>query len=207
MAAVVLACLVWIPIVILVRPAQPDVVKLMVTDRYGQEWEGTGCFVRDNLLLTAGHVVGNAQIIKAQWPDGTIRLAYNWYEESEADLGIVVIRTPQREREAKFDEAKIGEDVWAIGNPFAVFPVMTKGIVSAINMPDDYAHQKNMIISDVAINFGNSGCPLLDKDDNIVGICSWGYSYSQGMSYFTRGEVCELTLKKYNAIKALEKID
>lgn len=186
---------------------QPTVVKLIVTDEYGQVWEGTGCFVRDNLLLTAGHIVENAQVIKAQWPDGTIRLAYNWYEETEADLGIITIRTPQKERKAKFDDAKVGEEVWAIGNPFAVFPVMTKGIVSAVNMPDDYTHQKDMIITDAAINPGNSGCPLFNKFDRILGICSWGYNYSQGMSYFVRAEICELTLRKYNSIKALEEAE
>lgn len=186
---------------------QPTVVKLIVTDRYDQRRKGTGVFIRDNLILTAGHVVDNAKVIKVQWSDGTIRLAYNWYEETEADLGIIKIRTPQKERKAKFDDAKVGEEVWAIGNPFAVFPVMSKGIVSAINMSDDYAGQKNMIITDAAINPGNSGCPLFNKSDEILGICSWDYIYAQGMSYFTRAEVCKLTLEKYDAIQRLKEVE
>jgi len=187
--------------------AKPDVVKLMVTDRYDQKWQGTGVFIRDNLILTAGHVVGNAKVIKVQWPDGTIRLAYDWYEETEADLGLITIRTPQKERKAKFDAAKVGEDAWALGNSLGAGWFLTKGIISAINVPDSYAGQKNMIVTDAGANPGNSGCPLFDKYNNILGICSWHYPYAEGMNYFVDSDICELTLNKYDAIVALWEIE
>ena len=61
-----------------------------------------------------------------------------------------------------------------------------------------------MVITDSAINGGNSGCPLFDIHGNILGICSWGYTNSQGMNYFVKASVIKLSLKKYKAIKALE---
>lgn len=195
-------------------PQQLTVVKIKVegknidfwTGDY-EQWQGSGVFVADDLILTAGHIVEDANEILIIWPDDKKHLAVSWYQESEADLGLIYIRTLEIESVAKFDDAIIGEEVWALGNPYAVFPVLTKGIISAIDILDDFAYQKNMIITDTAIEPGNSGCPLFDKDNNILGICSWGYTYAQGMSYFTRAEVCELTLNKYRAIQELQETE
>ncbi len=186
---------------------QPTVVKVMAEGEYWGSWQGTGVFIADDLIMTAGHVVNDANSITIVWSDGTQSDANSWYYESDADLGIVRVSTPEKEREAKFDDAIVGEDVWSFGNPFGVFPVLTKGIVSAIGMFDDYSHQKDMIITDCAINPGNSGGPLFDGDNNILGICSWQYTYAQGMSYFVRAEVCELVINKYYTIKALKDVD
>ena len=106
-----------------------------------------------------------------------------------------------------FDNAKLGEVVWAYGNPLGVFPVLTKGIISATNAPDNHGDTKNMIITDVAANGGNSGCPIFDKWGNILGICSWHYPGQEGMNYFVRAEVIELSLQKYDAIRALERVE
>lgn len=181
----------------------PIVVKIQVEDPYGDRWQGSGVFVADNLILTAGHVVCDANSIWITWSNGKKHKAINWYEESEADLGIIYIKTPEKESRIKFDNAVMGESVWALGNPHGIFPVLSKGIVSAINMTDHYDGQKDMVITDCAINAGNSGCPLFDRSGNILGICSWGFTHSQGMSYFVRAKICELTLNKYYAIEAL----
>lgn len=194
---------------------QPTVVKIEVQggyvdewqDEYKSDWEGCGVFIADDLIMTAGHMVEDADEIWITWPNGKRHKAVSWYKETEADLGVVYIRTPEVELTAKFDNAKVGETVWALGSPFGVFPVLTKGIVSAIDMPDDFMFQKNMIITDCAINPGNSGCPLFNKDNNILGICSWGYNYSQGMSYFVRAEVCQLVIGKCYIMKTLEETE
>ena len=169
-------------------------------------WQGSGVFIDDNLILTAGHIVdgiGEATVITV---DGKVYEAKSWYLETEADIGFIEVDTNDVEHRLFFGDAKLGETVYAYGNPLGVFPVLTKGIVSAIDMFDDYGFTKNMIITDAAINPGNSGCPLFDKYGTILGICSWGYTNSQGMSYFVRAEVIKLSLKKYKAIRALEEV-
>jgi len=168
--------------------------------------EGSGVFIRDNLILTAGHIVDGIGSAKIFTIDGKEYEAKSWYLETEADIGFIEVDTNDVESRLFFDDAKLGEGVWAYGNPFGVFPILTKGIISAINAHDGFMNTKNMVITDTAINGGNSGCPLFDKWGNILGICSWGYNYSQGMSYFVRAEVIELSLEKYDAIKALEEI-
>lgn len=174
---------------------------------YYSGWQGSGVFIRDNLILTAGHIVdviSDANIITV---DGKEYKAKSWYLETEADIGFIEVDTNDVENTLSFDNAKLGEDVWAYGNPLGVFPVLTKGIVSAVLAPDDFMNTKDMVITDTAINGGNSGSALFDKEGNILGVCSWGYRGAQGMSYFVRSEVIELSLRKYDAIKALEVIE
>lgn len=184
-----------------------NVVKIKVIGEYDNTWEGTGVFIKDDLILTAGHIVDRASEVYIVCSDETEYDANDWYLETEADLGLIEVKTPCIEKEMKFDSAALGETVWACGNPFGVFPVLTKGIVSAVNMPDEYMGTKKMTITDCAVNPGNSGCPLMDEDGNILGICSWGYDFSQGMSYFVRAQICELMLDKYFAIRRLEEIE
>uniref|UniRef100_A0A6M3J8U9 Putative trypsin-like peptidase domain containing protein n=1 Tax=viral metagenome TaxID=1070528 RepID=A0A6M3J8U9_9ZZZZ len=167
-------------------------------------WQGSGIFIRDNLILTAGHIVDGIKEATVFTIDNKEYKAKSWYLETEADIGFIEVDTNDVETTLSFDDAKLGETVWTYGNPFGVFPLLTKGIISAVESPDDFMKTKDMIITDAAINAGNSGCPLFDERGNILGICSWGYRYSQGMSYFVRSEIIELSLWKYFAIKAIQ---
>ena len=176
-------------------------------DEYNSGWQGSGVFIRDNLILTAGHIVDGISDANIITIDGKEYKAKSWYMETEVDIGFIEVDSNDVEITLSFDDAKLGEEVWAYGNPFGTFPVLTKGIVSSIGAPDSFMNTKIMVITDTAINGGNSGCPIFDKQGNILGICSWGYRYSQGMSYFIRSEVIELSLKKYDAIMALERIE
>ena len=170
-------------------------------------WQGSGVFIRDNLILTAGHIVDGISDANVFTVDGKEYKAKGWYLETEADIGFIEVDTNDVECTLFFDDAKFGETVWAFGNPLGVFPVLAKGIISATNATDSYNDTKNMIIIDAAVNGGNSGCPIFDKWGNILGICSWHYPGQEGMNYFVRAEVIKLSLDKYNAIRALEKIE
>lgn len=176
-------------------------------DEYYSGWQGSGVFIRDNLILTAGHIVDGISDANVFTIDGKEYKAKGWYLETEADIGFIEVDTNDVESTLFFDDAKLGEEIWVFGNPLGVFPVLTKGIISAINAPDSYDNTKNMIITDAAVNGGNSGCPIFDRRGNILGICSWHYPGQEGMNYFVRAEVIELSLQKYDAIRALEKIE
>jgi len=177
-------------------------VKVEVKSEEG-EWEGSGVFVRDDLILTAGHIVDGAASIVITIPDGNQYNAVSWYKEDVADLGFIEVKTPRKEMAATFRKAKVGEPVWVIGNSLGVYPVVNRGVVSAVGVPNANSNQKKMIIINVTANPGNSGGPAYSEFGTILGICSWKYSCSQGMPYFERAEVCRLSLEKYLAIKAL----
>ena len=171
--------------------------------------QATGVFIRDDLILTAGHLVDDISDANVFTVDGKEYKAKGWYLETKADIGFIEVDTNDIESTLGFDDAKLGETVWVYGNPYGVFPVLTKGIVSAIGVYDSHSDTKNMIIIDAAANAGNSGSPVFDKYGNILGIFSWHYTYlaTEGMNYFIRAEVIEAILEKYDAIKYLEELE
>ncbi len=173
------------------------------------EWQGSGVFIRDNLILTASHIVDEISDANVFTFGGKEYKAKSWYLETEADIGFIEVDTNDIENTLRFQDAKLGETVWACGNPFGVFPVLTKGIVSAINMVDSFKNTKVMLISDIAINDGNSGSPLINERGAIVGIFVWHYTFlaTEGMNYFVRAEIIEAVLEKYDAIKYLEGLE
>ena len=79
------------------------------------------------------------------------------------------------------DAVRVGDTVYAIGNPFGYTRTLTSGIVSAVQrritapnaLPID-----NAIQTDAAINHGNSGGPLLDSNGRVIGVTSQIYSDS-----------------------------
>ena len=84
------------------------------------------------------------------------------------------------------DAVRVGDPVYAIGNPFGLARTLTTGVVSAVqrqifapnNVPVEHAIQ-----TDAAINHGNSGGPLIDADGRVIGVTSQiqtGSTTSQG---------------------------
>lgn len=171
--------------------------------------QGSGVFIRDNLILTAGHIVNSISDANIITIDSKKYKAKSWYLETEADIGFIEVDSNDVEDTLSFDNAKLGETIWIYGNPYGVFPVLTKGIVSAVNVPDSLGKTKNMLITDCPTNDGNSGSPVFDRSGNILGVFVWHYILpaTEGMNYSVKAEVIELVLQKYDAIQALERIE
>jgi len=211
---IILCCAIWVDYckpLPLKNVVQIKVVSTEIDWYTGEfaKWQGSGVFIKDDLILTAGHIVDGISDANIITIDGKKYKAKSWYLETEADIGFIEVDTNDVESTLSFDDAKLGETVWVYGNPYGVFPVLAKGIISAVDMSDNYMKTKNMLITDCPINGGNSGCPLFDKYGNILGICSWHYIYpaTEGMNYFVRAEVIEAILEKYDAIKYLEGLE
>lgn len=187
------------------------------SDEYrSNEWQGSGIFISDNLILTAGHIVKNAEVIDVILPNGDCFKARNWYleDESQTDLGFIDVNTPQKEKIVQLVDVKVGEAVWALGNPFGFYPSLTKGIISRLNLKglednalqDNYFGSKGLILTDCPLNPGNSGCPLFNNR-GIVGICVGGFPGANNVSFCIPAKVCLLSLNKCYATKALEVYD
>ncbi len=73
-------------------------------------------------------------------------------------------------------KVKIGEPVAAIGNPFDLEETITTGIVSQVNRQAEIEYNaqtrwvSNLIQFDAAVNYGNSGCPLLNSAGEVIGL-------------------------------------
>ena len=144
---------------------------------------GSGVVVRsDGYILTNHHVVAGGDDIVVAFHDGGQALATLVGTDPITDLAVLKAdgRYPAIERAAS-REARVGDVVLAIGNPFGIGQAVSQGIVSAKDrygssgMPYD-----DLIQTDAAINPGNSGGALVDSSGRLLGINTLIYSQSGG---------------------------
>ncbi|ACB35212.1 2-alkenal reductase [Leptothrix cholodnii SP-6] len=141
---------------------------------------GSG-FVWDN----AGHVVTNFHVVKGarrvfvQLDAGKPIEAEPVGGAPEYDLAVIRLkRVPANLRPVPLGSSRdlrIGQTVYAIGNPFGLQRTLTKGLVSALDreLPTaNFREVVGVIQTDAAINPGNSGGPLLDSAGRLIGVNS-----------------------------------
>lgn len=145
---------------------------------------GSGVIVSaEGYIVTNNHVVEGADAIEVGLADGRKAAAKVVGTDPETDLA--VIRIKERNLPVMVlgqpDEARVGDVVLAIGNPFGVGQTVTMGIISAVGRNNLHInHFENFIQTDAAINFGNSGGALVDTHGNLLGINSAIYSQTGG---------------------------
>jgi len=145
---------------------------------------GSGVIVStDGFILTNNHVVATADEIEVALVDGRKARAKVVGTDPETDLAIIKIDLPNLPAITlgHMEQAKVGDVVLAIGNPFGVGQTVTMGIVSALGRTQLGINTfENFIQTDAAINPGNSGGALVDTNGNLLGINSAIYSRTGG---------------------------
>ncbi len=161
----------------------PSLVRVQVSvSRPGGKTEmalGTGVVVDDRgTILTSLHVVGDAAEIQVVFADGTESDARVILKQPENDLAVLrpsVI--PDDLLPATLGSAaalRIGDEVVAVGNPFGMSNSLSSGVVSGLGR--SFKSEKtgaaltDLIQFDAAVNPGNSGGPLLNRNGEVVGI-------------------------------------
>jgi len=142
---------------------------------------GSGFFIsEDGYILTNNHVVSDAADIYVTLTDGREFKAKVIGTDERTDVALIKIEakdmTPLTIGNPK--QLKKGQWVLAIGSPFGLDSTATAGIVSAIGR--DTGEYLPFIQTDVAVNPGNSGGPLLNLNGEVVGINSQIISRSGG---------------------------
>jgi serine protease Do len=136
--------------------------------------KGSGFIISaDGYILTNNHMVGETEKVNVELADGRKFTAKTIGADPETDVAVVKIdanNLPYLEL-ADSDALEVGEWVLAIGNPLGLNRTVTAGIVSAKGRSGLHlATYENFIQTDAAINFGNSGGPLINLDGKVVGI-------------------------------------
>lgn len=135
---------------------------------------GSGVIInKSGYLLTNHHVIESAEEIFVSTYDGRNYRAEIVGSDQATDLA--VLKIPSASLQAitlgEPQQARIGDVVLAIGNPFNIGQTVTQGIISATGRYglglNDY---ENFIQTDAAINPGNSGGALIDINGNLLGI-------------------------------------
>ncbi|MEJ1158726.1 S1C family serine protease [Prosthecomicrobium sp. N25] len=144
----------------------------------GRSASGTG-FVWDAAghIVTNNHVVENARRVRIRFSSGEIVDAEVVGLAPDNDLAVLapgrVSTPPPPLAVGSSTGLKVGQSVYAIGNPFGLDQTLTTGIVSALQrqLPTDGgAELTDVIQTDAAINPGNSGGPLLDSSGRLIGV-------------------------------------
>jgi len=142
--------------------------------------EGSG-FVWDTYghVVTNYHVVEDASSVQVRLDSGKPIPARVVGIAPEYDLAVVQLKEIPKDLHpiplGSSHDLRIGQSVYAIGNPFGLSRTLTTGIISALDrvLPTaDYSQISGVIQTDAAINPGNSGGPLLDSAGRLIGVNS-----------------------------------
>lgn len=159
------------------KQGQPNSGKPQEADR----GVGSGFIIESNgLILTNAHVVEGATTIYVTLTDKREFKAKLLGMDKRTDVAVVKIDARDLPRLPLGDSSKVrvGEWVLAIGSPFGLENTVTAGIVSAKSR--DTGDYLPFIQTDVAVNPGNSGGPLLNTAGQVIGINSQIFSRSGG---------------------------
>ena len=145
-------------------------------------------FTPDGYLLTNAHVVGRARSVKIGLPDGSSHDGNLVGADPATDLAVVHIDGSHLPAAELGNSAKVrvGQLVVAIGNPLGFSFTVSAGVVSALGRTlraQDGRLMDAIIQSDVALNPGNSGGPLVDSHARVVGINTAVILGAQGLSF------------------------
>jgi S1-C subfamily serine protease len=140
---------------------------------------GSGVIVNDaGAILTALHVVAGAASIEVTFADGTTATAQIAQQQPESDIAVLQPdRLPAGLVPATLgnpNAMQIGSDAYIVGNPFGLYGSLSAGVVSGLDrtfqLPNGGRQIKGLIQVDAAVNPGNSGGPLVDRNGQVVGI-------------------------------------
>src|SRR5690606_38221423 len=146
---------------------------------------GSGFLISgDGYVITNHHVVDGASDVRVTLPDRRGFSAEVIGSDEQSDVAVLKIDAKDLPflRAGDANSVKPGQWAVAIGSPFGFDQSVTAGIVSAVGRANRYSNQRYVpfIQTDVAINRGNSGGPLLNTSGEVIGINSQIFSNSGG---------------------------
>ena len=164
------------PVALVAGHAKPGIAQAAasVAVVFTAEGSGSGFLISDDgYLLTNHHVVGAQGVVKVKWSDGSETVGQVLRTDPRRDVAL--IKTDPGGRAAlglRHSPAQQGETVYAIGSPLGdrFQNTMSKGIVSALRSQQGLSY----IQSDVMVNHGSSGGPLLDETGKVIGLTASG---------------------------------
>ena len=144
---------------------------------------GSGVIIsKDGYIVTNFHVVEDAQSVEVELRDERAFPAHIVASDEPWDIAVLKIAATDLPALpwGNSDKVEVGEQVFAIGNPFDLDNSVSKGIVSAKgrNLPESTTYE-DYIQTDAAINPGNSGGPLVNIHGELIGINAAIASYNR----------------------------
>jgi len=167
-------------------------------DEHQQKSGGSGFFISpDGYILTNNHVIEGATKVEVHYGNsetGTDRVVSAKIIGRDPATDIALLKIDVKEqlpavRLGDSDHIRIGDWAIAIGNPLQFENTLTVGVISgrgrALGISETTRSFENFIQTDAAINFGNSGGPLLNINGEVIGINTAIRAYAQNIGFAT----------------------
>lgn len=178
---------------------------------------GSGVLIREDMVLTAAHVVANAEEIMVQLFDGQAVPAKTVRISKIADVALIQLtkslKEPQIATLGNSDETRVGAEIFVIGAPMGLPFSLSSGIISGRHAEENKTYAGNILEffqTDAAINTGNSGGPMFNSQGEVIGIVSSILSRSggfEGIGFAATSEIAQTLLSskgsKYFGIDAV----
>ncbi len=177
-----------------VEKVGPAVVSIRVKKtapdpRRSGEGAGSGVIITpDGFVLTNNHVVADASEVQVTLTDGRALSAQIVGTDPATDLAVIRVAAnglPSAEL-GNSDSLRVGQLAIAIGNPFGFQSTVSTGVISALGRSlrgQSGRMIEGVIQSDVSLNPGNSGGPLVDSRGRVIGINTAIIVMAQGISF------------------------
>ena len=157
-----------------IEEVNPSVVGIAVDVSDDEQALGAGIIISAaGYVVTNAHVMENAKKITLQLPNGETFAANLVGVDEKTDIALLKVKNPINLEAGHFgdsDAIRVGNQVFAIGNPFGLGNSVSLGIISAKERDIDKGPYDNFLQTDAAINQGNSGGPLFNMDGKIIGM-------------------------------------
>ena len=171
-------------------------------DEHKQLSGGSGFIISpDGYILTNNHVVEGATKVEVHYNNGQVATAKIIGTDPPTDIALVKIDVGDSLPTVKMgdsDTIRVGDWAVAIGNPFQFENTLTVGVISAkgrsLGLSETTTSFENFIQTDAAINFGNSGGPLLNANGEAIGINTAIRAMAQNLGFATPINVAKRVL-------------
>src|SRR4029077_15244957 len=136
----------------------------------------------DGYAVTNNHVVDHASSVEVKTDDGKTFTAKVVGTDPKTDLALIKVDGKTDFTFVNFEDqqARVGDWVVAVGNPYGLGGTVTAGIVSASGRDIGSGPYDDYLQIDAPTNKGNSGGPTVDMNGNVIGVNTAIYSPSGG---------------------------
>jgi S1-C subfamily serine protease len=140
---------------------------------------GSGVVIDDRGdILTSLHIVADVPIVYVTFADGTQSSAQVTAAQAENDIAVLSASHPPAQivpaTLGNPNAMRVGDEAYVVGNPFSLYNSMSAGVISGFDrsfqLPNSDQELKGLIQIDAAVNPGNSGGPLVNREGQVIGI-------------------------------------
>jgi S1-C subfamily serine protease len=162
----------------------PSVLTLKVESKSGERYVGSAFFaVKENVAVTAWHVVHDAAKVTAKFPDGSTCDVDGFLDKDEVK-DVVLLRIPSKGHAMAVISRSaplIGSRTYVIGSPKGYEFSISDGLLSQVQKVDGF----NQYQVSCPFSPGNSGGPILNARGEVVGIAAWTRNGAQNVNFAT----------------------